>query len=193
MDIVSLSSFPRKVEGVQVTAENMGEISVWCSGKITKKSGKDGEIETFIKVQTRRPLNKKQTEAYIGDWVLQWEGGFKIYTDQALAKNFQRNVFDIEDRLAQSDWTVALESDARQKAESQLKGHTLSKDCVCEPAVEIIPGRNVFDQTPVEEVVCTCGWDQACSADNCTGYPKSATEAVDILDEIDEILAEGGN
>lgn len=98
METTTFSRKPFEVDAVQVTEENIQEVAAWCRGKIQHAERK-GTVEPYIKVQTHRPLNEKQTMAFIGDWILQAETGFKVYTDQAMQNSFQeqpkhRNVFE---------------------------------------------------------------------------------------------------
>lgn len=78
---------PFFVSGFKVTAENMHAIAKWCEGHVIPDAEKP-----FIRVPVDRPTNKKQTEAYIGTWVLlsrqRGEKSFKVYTEEWLLKNF---------------------------------------------------------------------------------------------------------
>ncbi len=42
-----------------------------------------------ISVPVKRPLNRRQTTAFVGDWVLKANKGFKVYTDKAFKENFE--------------------------------------------------------------------------------------------------------
>lgn len=84
---ISTDTFARKpfhVEAVQVTPENMADVAEWCEGTI--HSGKDGA--RYIKVNVLRPLNARQTKAFVGDWVLAKNNAFKVYTESAFEKTF---------------------------------------------------------------------------------------------------------
>lgn len=78
-------SNPLYVNGLQVTAENLGAVSKWCRGRVHKDRNK----QAFIKVPVNRPANEKQTRAYPGDWVLKAGSGFKVYNDQAFRNRFK--------------------------------------------------------------------------------------------------------
>lgn len=83
-----IQKFQRKpfpVEGVRVTKENMQEVAEWCKGEV-KVSGKKTK---YIFIATHRPMTDRQTQAYIGDWILFAERGYKIYTQNAFARNFE--------------------------------------------------------------------------------------------------------
>ena len=99
METTTFSRRPFEVEAIQVTEENIKAVAEWCRGKVLHAQRTAGTIEPYIKVQTHRPANKKQTMAFIGDWILRAETGFKIYTDAAMQNSFEerrqtRNVFE---------------------------------------------------------------------------------------------------
>lgn len=91
---------PFAVEAVEVTKENIQEVAQWCGGKVMRHRRKDygyrEGFDQFIKVDVRKPLNERQTRAYYGDWILAAETGpspsFKVYTQQAFAGSFQKEV-----------------------------------------------------------------------------------------------------
>jgi len=77
---------PLYVNAIQVTPENMAAISEWCKGSIVSATS---EKEQHIKVQVKRALNVRQTEAFAGDWVLKVSGGWKVYTHEAFSRDFK--------------------------------------------------------------------------------------------------------
>lgn len=88
---------PFEVEAVQVTKENFEEVAAWCGGTIvTSRSPKSNEglfedaTESYIKVDVARPLNERQTKAYVGDWLLSAARGFKVYADGPFCRNFTK-------------------------------------------------------------------------------------------------------
>lgn len=88
--MIETNKFARKpfyVDAVQVTAENMDDVSAWCQGTVTRTDlSPQGD---FIKVRVHRPLTERQTKAFVGDWVLYAGTGFKVYTDKAFEKSFE--------------------------------------------------------------------------------------------------------
>lgn len=83
-------SFVRKpfhVSAVQVTHENLSEVAEWCQGAVDSEI-KGSTQRRFVKVQVSRPLNVRQTQAFIGDWILKSEMGFKVYTQRAFETSF---------------------------------------------------------------------------------------------------------
>ena len=87
MPTVETTRFVRKpfyVDAVQVTAENIDAVAVWCNGDIVEVS----KTNKHIRVRVLRALNERQTKAYIGDWILYAGTGYKVYTPAAFAKSF---------------------------------------------------------------------------------------------------------
>lgn len=76
---------PIYVEAVQVTAENFKEVAEWCGGRVHNVS--DGT--TFIKVLGYKSKMIPRTKAFIGDWVLSGDKGFRVYTDSAFKGSFE--------------------------------------------------------------------------------------------------------
>lgn len=96
---------PFEVQAVQVTEENFEAIAAWCSGTIvTVRAPKEadgleaGETKRYIKVNVSRPLNERQTQAFVGDWLLEAEKGLKVYADGPFVRNFER-VGDVPQEL----------------------------------------------------------------------------------------------
>ena len=90
MSAFNTTSYARKaffVDAVQVADDNMEDVANWCNGKIVNPT-KEGS-RPFVKVKVKRPLNARQTHAFVGDWVLYAGTGFKVYTDEAFHKNFE--------------------------------------------------------------------------------------------------------
>lgn len=88
---------PFEVQAVQVTEENFEDVASWCGGTIvTTRAPKevdglgDAEEKRYIKVNVSRPLNERQTQAYVGDWLLEAEKGLKVYADGPFTRNFAR-------------------------------------------------------------------------------------------------------
>jgi hypothetical protein len=78
---------PFTVEAVQVTLENMQEISDWCSGEvIVEKLG--AKLIQYIKVEVTHAISERQKKAFIGDWVLKTNTGYKCYSKRAFPSNF---------------------------------------------------------------------------------------------------------
>lgn len=89
MSDLEIKSFVRKpfeISAVKVTAENMEAVADWSGGEVRENA----EGRKFIKIDTYRPINSRQTRAYPGDWVL-YAGtinSFKVYMDAAFNNSF---------------------------------------------------------------------------------------------------------
>jgi len=79
---------PFGVDAVQVTEENLGAITSWCDGNLKVEWTAAGQAKNYVKVPVLMPLNERQEKAYVGDWVLKSETGWKVYTDRAFHKAF---------------------------------------------------------------------------------------------------------
>lgn len=83
---------PLVVDAVQVTADNFEAIAAWCQGEIVNNDG--SEVESVnpggqhVRVRVHNPKTPRQTKAYVGDWILYTERGYKIYTQKAFAASF---------------------------------------------------------------------------------------------------------
>jgi hypothetical protein len=85
---------PFAVEAVQVTEQNMREVAKWCGGQIRRLPRWDPRSGTkFISVNVVKPISERQTQAFVGDWVLSsgtGPTGFKVYTPRAFETSFVR-------------------------------------------------------------------------------------------------------
>lgn len=89
---VETQTFIRKplyVDAVRVDASNFDEIASWCQGEVMTEDG--DATKRYIKVRVHNPKNPRQTRAFVGDWILYTERGYKVYTNKAF-----RNAFDPE-------------------------------------------------------------------------------------------------
>lgn len=83
------------VEAIPVSAANMAEVAEWCKGEIVKavlpklNRKSDSVPVDCIKVPVLRPLNERQTKAFVGDWVVKAGAGFKVWTDKAFNEGFE--------------------------------------------------------------------------------------------------------
>jgi len=85
MDIQKFVRRSFDVRAVQVTEENFQEVADWTRGGIVGEPG----VADYILIKVKHPLNKRQTQAFVGDWVLKTQKGFKVYQDEAFKRNFQ--------------------------------------------------------------------------------------------------------
>jgi hypothetical protein len=89
---VNTSQYIRKplyVAAVKITANNFDEIAAWCQGEIQQEEMPEkGMTKKFIRVRIHNPKNPRQTKAFIGDWLLSTERGYKVYTNKAFHASF---------------------------------------------------------------------------------------------------------
>ena len=80
---------PLYVDAVRITGANFDEIASWCQGEVQQDEvpGK-GPGKKYIKVRVHNPKNPRQTKAFIGDWLLYTERGYKVYTNKAFHASF---------------------------------------------------------------------------------------------------------
>jgi len=86
--VLQISRYVRKpfiVEAVQVSEENMYEVADWCKGEI--KQAPDGS--RYIKVGVTHPLNERQTMAFVNNWVLMAETGYKVFTNKPFVNSYE--------------------------------------------------------------------------------------------------------
>lgn len=84
---------PLYVEAVQITEENFTDAVRFCFGK----EELDEENVKYIQVRVHQPKNQRQSRAYVGDWILYTQRGYKVYTDKAFHTNFDLVVADDPD------------------------------------------------------------------------------------------------
>lgn len=99
---------PLYVEAVQVTPDNFMNVADWCQALVGRKGGEAGtesrpadgfEIDPsnhYIRIRVHNPQSKKQTMAFVGDWILYTEQGYKIYTDRAFQSGFDEVALESE-------------------------------------------------------------------------------------------------
>lgn len=83
METTKFTRKPFEVEAVQVTDQNIDEVASWCQGEVITLDG-----VKHIKVRVLRVINERQTQAFVGDWVLYAGTGYKVYPDKAFKKSF---------------------------------------------------------------------------------------------------------
>ena len=102
---VKIEKFVRKpffIDAVQVTADNVEAVATWCQGEVRKFKDSKGKVtDEYVKVRVHRPLNERQTKAYVGDWVLYAGSGFKVYTVKAFNSSFEMCGIDEKQKLVE--------------------------------------------------------------------------------------------
>jgi hypothetical protein len=81
---------PLYVDAVKITGANFDKVAEWCQGEIQQDEvpGK-GTGRKFIRVRVHNPKNPRQTKAFVGDWLLYTERGYKVYTNKAFHASFE--------------------------------------------------------------------------------------------------------
>lgn len=83
LEVVRYTYKPLFVDAVRVTKDNMEEIAAWCQGTIEGSADRP-----YVKVNAIRAVRFRETQAFVGDWVLKSDVGFKIYMHKAFQHNF---------------------------------------------------------------------------------------------------------
>ncbi len=81
---------PLYVDAIRITGHNIDEVSAWCDGDVQweESPGNKGTGKKYIRVRVHNPMNPRQTKAFVGDWILYTEKGYKIYTNKAFLAAF---------------------------------------------------------------------------------------------------------
>lgn len=89
---VSTEKYVRKplfVDAIRVTGKNFNDIAEWCQGEIlSDEIPGQGTGKKYIKIRVHNPRDRRQMKAYVGDWVLYTDRGYKIYTNKAFDDAF---------------------------------------------------------------------------------------------------------
>lgn len=88
METVKYARKSFEVDAVRVTADNIEEVAAWCKGTVIVETDEQNKLQQYIKVDVQNVLNDRQTQAFVGDWVLYASNGFKVYTSKAFNKTF---------------------------------------------------------------------------------------------------------
>jgi len=102
------------VEAVRVTPQNMAEIAEWCGGEI-QNTTENGRPKKFIKIDVKRAMNENQTQAFVGDWVLKSDSGFKKYSNRAFQQSFEKQkVYTEAEAAAQNPKSLNVFTDTQE-------------------------------------------------------------------------------
>lgn len=80
---------PLFVDAVQVTPENFNEVAGWCQGEVIVE---EKPLRQYIQVRVTNPMNPRQAQAHVNDWVLYTERGYKVYTPRAFENSFDEYI-----------------------------------------------------------------------------------------------------
>lgn len=110
MSRISTTQYIRKplhVDAVRVTGANFDEIATWCQGEVLRDGVEgQGSGKKYIKVRVHNPKNPRQTKAFVGDWLLYTERGYKIYTNKAFHASFDEVTAKPEDVVLGSEEVI---------------------------------------------------------------------------------------
>jgi len=84
--MITMKKFVRKplyVEAVRITRDNFEEMATYCQGDIRFDPKGKGSRKKYIHVRVHNPKNERQKTAFVGDWLLYTETGYKVYTNKA--------------------------------------------------------------------------------------------------------------
>lgn len=96
---------PLYVNALRVTEENFEAAATWSEGTVETEAAGPRAGMQFIKVNVHGvPKSQRQTKAFVGDWLLHTERGFKVYTDNAFRASFNP-VVNEADRIANATGT----------------------------------------------------------------------------------------
>lgn len=90
---------PLYVQAVRVTPENFDELVKWCQGEVETKVNSTRKNKKYIKVRVHHPKNPRQTQAFVGDWILYTDRGYKVYTNDAF-----NLAFDLVDEVESKEY-----------------------------------------------------------------------------------------
>lgn len=120
---------PLIVLGVQVTKENFMELALWVQGSVFNPDGtQHGEInpeKQYILVRVHNPKSPKQSKAFLGDWILYSDRGYKVYSPKAFTNTFDPLQGVEKDKATQAEkydatYTVDEYVDEQEKDEGAL-------------------------------------------------------------------------
>jgi hypothetical protein len=108
---------PLYVQAVRITRNNFDEVVKWCKGRIQTERADHPENpnKKYIKLQTHNPINTRQTKAFIGDWILKTDRGFKVYTHKAFLESFD----EVKDNHVPQGGDRSVEAEAQAFAEAE--------------------------------------------------------------------------
>jgi hypothetical protein len=64
------------------------ELAAWCQGEIVRDEKQTGHRKRHIKVRVHNPKHPRQSKAFVGDWILYTDKGYKVYTNMAFRQSF---------------------------------------------------------------------------------------------------------
>lgn len=133
---------PLYVAAVRVTGVNFDDVSVWCQGDIQEDEVPNQGIKKYIRVRVHNPKNPRQTKAFVGDWLLYTERGYKVYTNKAFHASFDEVTSNgngngtVEDAEEMNPLQEILPGLTLQDAVTRLRNGSLQLDPTPKQGVE---------------------------------------------------------
>jgi hypothetical protein len=96
---------PLYVDAVRITGANFDAVADWCQGEIQEDQvPAQGTRKKFIRFRAHNPKNPRQTKAFVGDWLLCTERGYKVYTNRAFHASFDKVTPAIEEQTLSEEF-----------------------------------------------------------------------------------------
>jgi hypothetical protein len=89
LDIGKYERTPFYVDAVQITLDNMEDVAKWCGGEIKRQVRNRDTVVQYIEVDVTNPVSARQGKAFVGNWALKTNSGFKVYTERAFESCFK--------------------------------------------------------------------------------------------------------
>lgn len=103
---------PLFVDAIQVTTQNFEEVAQWCQGDIQSTHDFEQGVtsdKNHIRVRVHNPKSVRQTQAFVGDWILYAERGYKVYTNKAFHNSFDQVEEEIKPGFSDAEEDIPKE------------------------------------------------------------------------------------
>lgn len=161
---------PFEVEAVQVTDRNFSEVVGWCEGE----AALDENHRRFISVPVRKPINKRQTTAYVGDFVVLQRGEFKVFKNSSFRSTFDPVNEEMAEKLAAAghgQTKIEFEEPAPVAPKKTRHGQNGWNTKVGELGKEVkVSEEHLVDTLSVEELVANALESEITEPDFIPGY-----------------------
>jgi hypothetical protein len=177
---------PLYVEAVQVTEGNFDEMVAWCNGAVEIE---EGNGKKFIRIWVHNPMGPRQTKAFVGDWILRHQKGFKIYTQKAFEASFDEVPVTTPPVEIVKEEVVRTPANLEGSAETYTTPANLEERLTVEPATPQAIADVVNEQQPVKEGVVD--GDAVAAEMESVDAHRPPTEELEVVQttQVDENLA----
>lgn len=152
---------PLYVDAVRVTSQNFEVVAAWCDGEIQKETEGPRTGKSYIRVRVQYPKSPRQSKAFVGDWVLYTETGYKVYTNPSFRKSFDAapikeerpaTADEIREKLPNvQDKRPHVIEDARPESISAVAEEP-SQETGVQPIQEVRPGDDLGETPQGEQI-----------------------------------------